>query len=114
LQSYLIAFYIIIKIIVQAHRTCCVADRTGHSMLHTLYGRTLAYDCEYFVEFFALDLIMDNGRELLSSIGGYILKLISGVCKGVVALNLEDGTIHRFRAKNTVLATGGYGRAYFR
>lgn len=81
----------------QAHRTCCVADRTGHSMLHTLYGSSLKYDCEYFIEFFALDLIMDKGT-----------------CKGVVALNLEDGTIHRFRAKNTVLATGGYGRAYFR
>lgn len=80
----------------QAHRTCCVADRTGHSMLHTLYGRTLAYDCEYFIEFFALDLIMEDG-----------------ICKGCIALNLEDGTIHRFRSKNTVLATGGYGRAYF-
>jgi len=80
----------------QAHRTCCVADRTGHSLLHTLYGASLQYDCNYFVEFFALDLIMDQGR-----------------CIGVVALNLEDGSIHRFRAKNTVLATGGYGRAYF-
>lgn len=80
----------------QAHRTCCVADRTGHSMLHTLYGRTLAYDCHYFIEYFALDLIMEGGR-----------------CKGVIALSLEDGTLHRFRANNTVLATGGYGRAFF-
>lgn len=80
----------------QAHRCCCVADRTGHSLLHTLYGQSLRYNCEYFVEFFALDLIMENGE-----------------CVGVVALCLEDGTIHRFHAKNTVLATGGYGRAYF-
>uniref|UniRef100_A0A5S6R1P3 Succinate dehydrogenase [ubiquinone] flavoprotein subunit, mitochondrial n=1 Tax=Trichuris muris TaxID=70415 RepID=A0A5S6R1P3_TRIMR len=80
----------------QAHRTCCVADRTGHSMLHTLYGRTLAYDCTYFLEYFAMDLLMDKGR-----------------CNGVIALNLEDGSIHRFRTANTILATGGYGRAYF-
>lgn len=80
----------------QAHRCCCVADRTGHSLLHTLYGQSLRYNCEYFVEFFALDLIMEGGE-----------------CVGVVALCLEDGTIHRFHAKNTVLATGGYGRAYF-
>lgn len=80
----------------QAHRTCCVADRTGHSLLHTLYGQSLRYDCNYFVEYFALDLLMEDGE-----------------CRGVIALCLEDGTIHRFRAKNTVLATGGYGRAYF-
>lgn len=80
----------------QAHRCCCVADRTGHSLLHTLYGQSLRYDCNYFVEYFALDLLMENG-----------------VCKGVIALCLEDGTIHRFHSKNTVLATGGYGRAYF-
>ncbi|KAF7285928.1 succinate dehydrogenase [ubiquinone] flavoprotein subunit, mitochondrial-like isoform X1 [Rhynchophorus ferrugineus] len=80
----------------QAHRCCCVADRTGHSLLHTLYGQSLKYDCHYFVEYFALDLIMENGE-----------------CRGVVALCLEDGTIHRFRSKNTVLATGGYGRAFF-
>lgn len=80
----------------QAHRTCCVADRTGHSLLHTLYGASLQYNCSYFVEYFALDLIMDKGA-----------------CVGVVAMNLEDGSIHRFRSKNTVLATGGYGRAYF-
>ncbi|KAJ8984672.1 hypothetical protein NQ317_015763 [Molorchus minor] len=80
----------------QAHRCCCVADRTGHSLLHTLYGQSLRYDCNYFVEYFALDLIMEGGE-----------------CRGVIAMCLEDGTIHRFRAKNTVLATGGYGRAYF-
>ncbi|GAB0099535.1 Succinate dehydrogenase [Sergentomyia squamirostris] len=80
----------------QAHRCCAVADRTGHSLLHTLYGQSLSYDCNYFVEYFALDLLMENGE-----------------CVGVIALSLEDGTIHRFRAKNTVLATGGYGRAYF-
>uniref|UniRef100_A0A1Q3FY53 Succinate dehydrogenase [ubiquinone] flavoprotein subunit, mitochondrial n=2 Tax=Culex tarsalis TaxID=7177 RepID=A0A1Q3FY53_CULTA len=80
----------------QAHRCCCVADRTGHSLLHTLYGQSLSYDCNYFIEYFAMDLLMENGQ-----------------CVGVIALNLEDGSIHRFRAKNTVLATGGYGRAYF-
>lgn len=79
----------------QARRTCCVADRTGHSMLHTLYGASLKYNCNYFIEFFALDLIMEGG-----------------VCKGVVALCMEDGSIHRFRAKNTVLTTGGFGKAY--
>uniref|UniRef100_A0A8V0Y0D8 succinate dehydrogenase n=1 Tax=Gallus gallus TaxID=9031 RepID=A0A8V0Y0D8_CHICK len=80
----------------QAHRCCCVADRTGHSLLHTLYGRSLRYDTSYFVEYFALDLLMENGE-----------------CRGVIALCIEDGTIHRFRAKNTVIATGGYGRTYF-
>lgn len=80
----------------QAHRCCCVADRTGHSLLHTLYGQSLSYDCNYFVEYFALDLLMEDGE-----------------CRGVIALCLEDGTLHRFHAKNTVLATGGYGRAYF-
>ncbi|KAA0194134.1 hypothetical protein HAZT_HAZT005945 [Hyalella azteca] len=80
----------------QAHRCCCVADRTGHSLLHTLYGQSLKYDCNYFIEYFALDLIMQGDQ-----------------CVGVVALCLEDGSIHRFRCKNTVLATGGYGRAYF-
>jgi len=79
------------------YRTCCVADRTGHSLLHTLYGASLQHDCKYFVEFFALDLLMDN----------------QGQCVGVIALDLESGNLHRFRAKNTVLATGGYGRAYF-
>ncbi|VVD01202.1 unnamed protein product [Leptidea sinapis] len=80
----------------QAHRCCAVADRTGHSLLHTLYGQSLRYDCEYFIEYFALDLLMEDG-----------------VCKGCIALNLEDGTLHRFQAKNTILATGGAGRTYF-
>lgn len=80
----------------QAHRCCCVADRTGHSLLHTLYGKSLNYDCHYFIEYFALDLIFEDGE-----------------CKGVMAMCLEDGSIHRFRANSTVLATGGYGRAYF-
>jgi succinate dehydrogenase (ubiquinone) flavoprotein subunit len=80
----------------QAHRCCCVADRTGHSLLHTLYGQSLRYDCKYFVEYFVLDLLMESGE-----------------CRGVIALCLEDGTLHRFKAKNTILATGGYGRTYF-
>ncbi|CAH1776084.1 unnamed protein product [Owenia fusiformis] len=80
----------------QAHRCCAVADRTGHSLLHTLYGRSLYYDTDYFVEYFALDLIMEDGE-----------------CRGVTAICLEDGSIHRFRSKNTVIATGGYGRTYF-
>jgi len=80
----------------QAHRCCAVADRTGHSLLHTLYGRSLAYDTKYFIEYFALDLIMEGGE-----------------CRGVIALCLEDGSLHRFRSKNTILATGGYGRTYF-
>ncbi|KAM5125136.1 succinate dehydrogenase [ubiquinone] flavoprotein subunit B, mitochondrial [Mantella aurantiaca] len=79
----------------QAHRCCCVADRTGHSLLHTLYGRSLRYDTSYFVEYFALDLLMEEGE-----------------CRGVIALCMEDGSIHRFRAANTVMATGGYGRAF--
>mmetsp|Transcript_16438 Transcript_16438/g.20533 ORF Transcript_16438/g.20533 Transcript_16438/m.20533 type:complete len:639 (-) Transcript_16438:151-2067(-) len=80
----------------QAYRCACAADRTGHAMLHTLYGRSLAFDTTYFIEYFALDLIMADGE-----------------CVGCLALNMEDGTLHRFHAKNTVLATGGYGRAYF-
>lgn len=80
----------------QAHRCCAVADRTGHSLLHTLYGQSLSYDCNYFVEYFALDLIFEDNE-----------------CRGVLAINLEDGSLHRFRAKNTVIATGGYGRAFF-
>jgi succinate dehydrogenase / fumarate reductase, flavoprotein subunit len=79
-----------------AQRTCAAADRTGHAMLHTLYGTALRHQAEFYVEFFALDLIMEEGR-----------------CRGVVALKLDDGTIHRFRAHMTILATGGYGRAYF-
>ncbi|XP_041361360.1 succinate dehydrogenase [ubiquinone] flavoprotein subunit, mitochondrial-like [Gigantopelta aegis] len=80
----------------QAHRCCAVADRTGHSLLHTLYGRSLKYDTHYFIEYFALDLIMEGGE-----------------CRGVIALCLEDGSIHRFHSKNTVIATGGWGRTYF-
>jgi succinate dehydrogenase / fumarate reductase flavoprotein subunit len=80
-----------------AQRTCAAADRTGHAMLHTLYQQSLKYDTEFFIEYFALDLIMDD----------------EGACCGVMAWNLADGTIHRFRAKMVVLATGGYGRAYF-
>ena len=82
----------------QAYRTACAADRTGHAMLHTLYGNSLKYDAKFFIEYFAFDLLMnkDNNR-----------------CVGVVAINMEDGTIHKFKAKNTVLATGGYGRCYF-
>jgi len=79
----------------QAHRCCCVADRTGHSLLHTLYGRSLFYDTAYFIEYFALDLIMEDGE-----------------CKGVIALCMEDGSLHRFRCNHTVLAAGGYGRAW--
>eukprot|EP00794_Sanderia_malayensis_P012233 gene12233-13494_t len=80
----------------QAHRCCAVADRTGHSLLHTLYGQSLRYDCNYFIEYFALDLLMEKDR-----------------CLGVMALCLEDGSLHRIRANNTIIATGGYGRAYF-
>ncbi|MBI1648458.1 succinate dehydrogenase flavoprotein subunit [Hyphomicrobium sulfonivorans] len=80
-----------------AQRTCAAADRTGHAMLHTLYGQALRYSAEFFIEYFALDLLMDE----------------DGVCRGLLALCLDDGTIHRFRAKRTILATGGYGRAYF-
>lgn len=81
----------------QAYRCACAADRTGHAMLHTLYGRALGFDCNFFVEYFALDLIMND----------------SGDCVGVMALDMEDGSLHRFKAKNTVLATGGYGRSWF-
>jgi succinate dehydrogenase / fumarate reductase flavoprotein subunit len=79
-----------------AQRTCAAADRTGHAMLHTLYGASLKHAAEFFIEYFVIDLIMDEGR-----------------CRGVVALKLDDGTIHRFRAHITILATGGYGRTYF-
>ena len=78
-------------------RTCAAADRTGHAILHTLYGQSLRNNAEFFVEYFALDLIMGENGE----------------CQGVIAWKLDDGTIHRFRAKMVVLATGGYGRAYF-
>ncbi|RPI12272.1 MAG: succinate dehydrogenase flavoprotein subunit, partial [Lysobacterales bacterium] len=79
-----------------AQRTCAAADRTGHAMLHTLYQQSLKHEARFFVEFFAIDLIMQDGE-----------------CRGVVALDLSDGTLHRFRAQRVILATGGYGRAYF-
>jgi succinate dehydrogenase / fumarate reductase flavoprotein subunit len=77
-------------------RTCAAADRTGHAMLHTMYGQALAKETEFFIEYFALDLIMDEGT-----------------CRGVTAWKLDDGTLHRFQAQMVILATGGYGRAYF-
>ena len=79
-----------------AQRTCAAADRTGHAMLHALYQQSLKHAAEFFIEYFAVDLIMENGA-----------------CRGVVAIDLADGTIHRFRAQLVILATGGYGRAYF-
>jgi succinate dehydrogenase / fumarate reductase flavoprotein subunit len=78
-------------------RTCAAADRTGHAMLHTMYGKALSHSCEFFIEYFGLDLIMDK----------------DGVCRGLTAWKLDDGTMHRFRAQTVILATGGYGRAYF-
>jgi len=81
----------------QALRTCAAADRTGHAMLHTMYGQALRHSAEFFIEYFAIDLIMDY----------------EGRCRGVVALSMQDGTLHRFRAHHVILATGGYGRAYF-
>ena len=80
-----------------AMRACAAADRTGHAILHTLYQQSLKHEVEFFVEYIALDLIMDE----------------EGACRGVTAWCLEDGSMHRFRAQNVVLATGGYGRAYF-
>src|ERR1700744_5999482 len=80
-----------------AQRTCAAADRTGHAILHTLYQQCLKHGTEFYVEYLALDLLMDE----------------DGVCRGMLAWNLEDGTLHRFRAHRTVLATGGYGRVYF-
>jgi succinate dehydrogenase / fumarate reductase flavoprotein subunit len=77
-------------------RTCAAADRTGHAILHTLYGQCVRNDVVFFIEYIVLDLIMEEGR-----------------CAGIMAWCLDDGTIHRFRAKETILATGGYGRAYF-
>jgi succinate dehydrogenase / fumarate reductase flavoprotein subunit len=79
-----------------AQRTCAAADRTGHAILHTLYGQSLKHDAEFFIEYIALDLIMEDGA-----------------CRGIMALCLEDGTLHRFKAHKTILATGGYGRAFF-
>ena len=80
-----------------AQRTCAAADRTGHAILHTLYQQSLAHDARFFIEYFALDLVFDAG----------------GVCRGVLALDMAEGTLHLFRAHGVVLATGGYGRAYF-
>ncbi len=80
-----------------AQRTCAAADRTGHAMLHALYQQSLKHDARFYVEFFALDLLMDD----------------DGVCRGVLAWDLSTGTLHRFRAQAVILATGGYGRAYF-
>ncbi|TNE59426.1 MAG: succinate dehydrogenase flavoprotein subunit [Alphaproteobacteria bacterium] len=77
-------------------RTCAAADRTGHAMLHTLYGQSLRHNTEFYIEYFALDLLMEDGE-----------------CRGVLAMCMEDGSLHRFRAQRTILATGGYGRAYF-
>ena len=78
-------------------RTCAAADRTGHAILHTLYGQSVRNETEFFIEYFALDLIMDD----------------DGACRGITAWKLDDGTLHRFRAQTVILATGGYGRAYF-
>ena len=80
-----------------AQRTCAAADRTGHAILHTLYQQSLRHDAQFFIEYFAIDLLMDD----------------EGACRGVLAWNLDDGTLHRLRAHTTVLATGGYGRTYF-
>lgn len=80
-----------------AQRTCAAADRTGHAILHTLYGQSLRHSTEFFIEYFALDLMMDD----------------EGRCIGITALCMADGSLHRFRAHETILATGGYGRAYF-
>jgi succinate dehydrogenase / fumarate reductase flavoprotein subunit len=80
-----------------AQRTCAAADRTGHAILHTLYQQSLKHDAEFFIEYFAIDLIMDD----------------EGTCRGLLAWNLEDGSLHRFSAHMVVLATGGYGRTYF-
>ena len=79
-----------------AQRTCAAADRTGHAMLHTLYQQSLKHEARFFIEFFAIDLIMEDGE-----------------CRGVVALEMATGALHRFRAQKVILATGGYGRAYF-
>jgi succinate dehydrogenase / fumarate reductase flavoprotein subunit len=80
-----------------AQRTCAAADRTGHAILHTLYQQSLKHDAKFLIEYFAIDLVMDK----------------EGVCKGVIAWNLEDGSMHLFRAHSVILATGGYGRSYF-
>jgi len=78
-------------------RTCAAADRTGHAILHTLYGQSLRHNAEFYIEYFAIDLMMSD----------------DGKCTGIIAWNLDDGTIHRFNAKTVVMATGGYGRSFF-
>ncbi len=83
-----------------AQRTCAAADRTGHAMLHALYQQSLKYDADFFIEYFAIDLIMEEGPN-------------GPECRGVIAMCMEDGSIHRFRSHSVVLATGGYGRCYF-
>ena len=80
-----------------AQRTCAAADRTGHAILHTLYGKSISESADFFIEYFVIDLIMSDDKE----------------CVGVIALSMEDGKIHRFQSTQTILATGGYGRAYF-
>jgi succinate dehydrogenase (ubiquinone) flavoprotein subunit len=82
----------------QAYRTACAADRTGHAMLHTLYGNSLKYNANFFIEHFALDLLMNKDNT---------------TCVGALILNMEDGSFHKINAKNTIIATGGYGRCYF-
>lgn len=82
----------------QAYRTACAADRTGHAMLHTLYGNSLKHDAKFFIEYFGLELLMNKTNDK---------------CLGVLAYNIEDGSMHIFNAKNTIIATGGYGRCYF-
>jgi succinate dehydrogenase / fumarate reductase, flavoprotein subunit len=83
-----------------AQRTCAAADRTGHAMLHALYQQSLKYDADFYIEYFALDLIMEDGPD-------------GKVCRGVIAMCMEDGSIHRFRSHSVVLATGGYGKCWF-
>ena len=82
----------------QAYRTACAADRTGHAMLHTLYSNSLKYDANFFIEYFALDLLMNEKND---------------TCVGALCYDMRDGQLHKFKSKNTILATGGYGRAYF-
>ena len=82
----------------QAYRTACAADRTGHAMLHTLYGKSLSFDADFFIEYFALELLKSKDNK---------------TCVGALVYNIEDGTYHKFNAKNTIIATGGYGRCYF-
>lgn len=82
----------------QAYRCAAAADRTGHAMLHTLYGQSLSYDCKFFVEYFLLDLLMDNSDVPR--------------CIGAICLDISSGTIHRFLSNSTIICTGGYGRCY--